>query len=370
MTNAITVKNTGLVYSNPKPYLRSIVAYHPSLTIITDSEFLATFDLGQAVEAFDYHTVVARSRDAGETWQVEQPLLKEIPPHTTHTIRTSLLRDGLMVGFGSLHHRDNADEGLINRETFGFAPVDLFLVRSTDLGRSWSKPEFIQPPLVGPSWETCHHLFELADGRWLVPLATWRAWNGDQPSGQQAVVLISDDRGQSWPSYGRTFGGGGKRGLVYLEQSVIQMHDGRILAISWQLDVETGINLPSIYSLSSDRGESFSTPLETGFLAQTAKMVQLRDGRLFCVYRRDDKPGLWGTLATLEKERWINLEDSPLWQGAESGMAGKLATGEKLSNLKFGYPSVRQVSDNEALILFWCQEDCVTRIRWIKVAIA
>jgi sialidase-1 len=369
MSTAITVKATGLVYSNPTPHLRSIVAYHPSLTLIGENEFLATFDLGEAVEALNYHTVVSRSTDRGDTWQVEGRLLREPKPSTTHTIRTSRLRDGSVVGFGGLQHRADSDSGLINRRTFGYVPVEPFVVRSSDGGRSWSKPEFIETPLVGPSWETSHHILELKDGRWLAPIATWRAWDGDQSSGQQAVVFISDDRGRSWPSFGRTFDGRSS-GILHLEQSVIQMHDERILALCWQHELQSGNNLPSIYSLSFDRGENFSPATETGFLAQTAKVIQLRDGRLLCIYRRSDRAGLWATVARIENDRWTNLDESPLWQGAESGMSGVLNSGEELSNLKFGYPSIRQISAHEVLVLFWCQEDCITHIRWIKLAVA
>ena len=52
----IEVLDTGLVYRNPKPYLRSAVAYHPSLVIFDDGEMVSTFDLGEAVEALNYRT--------------------------------------------------------------------------------------------------------------------------------------------------------------------------------------------------------------------------------------------------------------------------------------------------------------------------
>ena len=174
MSPAITVEASGVVYRNPRPNLRSIVAYHPSLVPLGAGELLATFDLGETVEALDYHTVAARSRDLGATWALEGPLLAQPPPGTTHTIRTRRLRDGTLVGFGGLHRR-SAGEGLVNRETFGFVPVDLFLIRSTDAGRTWGTREPILPPLDGPTWEMCHSIVELKSGRWLAPTATWRS---------------------------------------------------------------------------------------------------------------------------------------------------------------------------------------------------
>jgi len=368
MDKSIAVKGTGIVYRNPKPHLRSVVAYHPSLVPIGENEFIATFDLGQTVEALDYHTVLARSVDGGITWDLEHSLIPEPSPSTTHTIRTARFSDGSLVGLGGLHHRIDPEEGLVNRATFGFVPVDLFLVRSHDAGRSWSPLSRIEPPLVGPSWEICHPVVELSDGRWLAPTATWRGWNGDNPSGEMGVVLISDDAGKSWPAFGCSFDGR-ETGHSHLEQSVLQLHDGRILSVSWVIDVSTGKNFPNEYSLSSDRGETFTVSLPTGFTAQTCKVIQLFDGRLFCAYRRDDKPGLWATLAKLEGEKWVNLEDKPLWLGADSGMRGGTSSAQELSTLKFGYPSMKQLSNGDILLLFWCQEDCITNIRWIKIEV-
>lgn len=365
MDSSVAVSGTGLVYRNPSPHLRSIVAYHPTLTLISSSEYLATFDIGEAVEAFDYHTVVARSTDSGETWKVEGPLLTRPPSLTTHSIRTSLLKDGSIVGFGGFHRR-KPGENLVNRETFGLVPIDLFTVSSTNGGRTWSSPMLIETPLKAPSWEICHCMVETADGRWLAPTSTWRGWDGGNYSGDRAVVLISDDRGQSWPLHGVTFDGQQNQ-LSYLEQSVITLNDQSVLAVSWVYELENGASHPTAYSVSRDRGVSFGQPRETGLKSQTCKVIQLFDGRLLCVYRANDRPGLWATLARFDGNEWVNLCEAPLWQGADSGMHGTRNRADELSDLRFGHPTIRQVSNQEALILFWCQESCVTGIRWIKL---
>ena len=82
--------STGIVYRNPKPYLRSIVAYQPSLMVLSEIEILSTFDVGEAVESVDYHTMAARSRDGGATWELEGPLIPNPPPRTSHTVRTGV----------------------------------------------------------------------------------------------------------------------------------------------------------------------------------------------------------------------------------------------------------------------------------------
>jgi hypothetical protein len=335
------------------------------LSLLSNSEFLATFDIGQAVESFDYHTVVARSIDRGETWEFEGPLLKDLPPSTTHSVRTSRSADGSIIGFGGFYRR-TFEEDLVNRQTFGLVPVDLFTVSSTDGGRTWTSPRMVEPALIGPSWEICHSIVETSDGRWIAPTSTWRSWDGNDYPGDRAVALISDNRGESWPKYGITFDGRHNQ-LSYLEQSLVNLDDESLLAVSWVYDQKTGLTQPSVYSTSRDGGATFTEPRHTGFDAQTCKVLRLLDGRLLCVYRRNDRAGLWATLSRLEEGKWVNLSEAPLWQGAESGMKGILNSADELSGLQFGHPSIRQISASEVLILFWCQERCLTNIRWIKL---
>ena len=50
---------TGIVYRNPKPHLRALHTWHPSLVHLSGGELLVTFDLAQAVES------AQRARQAG-----------------------------------------------------------------------------------------------------------------------------------------------------------------------------------------------------------------------------------------------------------------------------------------------------------------
>jgi sialidase-1 len=358
----------GIVYRNPKPHLRSCVAYHPSVVLLGDKEVWATFDLGQAVESLDYHTVGTRSLDEGRTWKPEGPLIESPPPRTTHTIRTRRRTDGSVVGLGGFFRREDPEEGLVNRETSGFVPVDLFWISSRDGGRTWSRPRGVRPPLPATSWELCHPIVETASGRWLAPTATWRGWDGANPCGEQTVALISDNRGETWPRFGRIFDGR-ESGRSHLEVSMTPLRDGRLLAVAWAFSFDSGETYPTEYVLSADDGDTFADPRSTGFLAQTCKLLQLSDGRILCAYRRHDRSGLWGTIARLEEDRWINLGETALWEGALSGMAGKGPSGEELSELKFGYPSMCQLPGGHVLLLFWCREDCLTQIMWLRIEV-
>ena len=359
---------SGIVYKNPKPHLAAIHAWHPSLVLLPDGELLATFDLAQAVESFDYHTCLARSSDGGHTWSKPVPLFHDTSPRrATHSVRVGAVGDDTLVGFGARFYRDNPDEGLVNRENLGYVPMELFLLRSADSGDTWQGPQIIAPPLVGPAFELCHRIVEVADGRWLAPTSTWKGWNGEAPHGMQAIALVSHDRGRTWPEYLPVIDQTAA-GVISWEQGLTQLPDGRLVAVVWSFDEAGGRSLPNRYAVSHD-GKRFCAPRENGLLGETAKLLTLPDGRILCLYRRLDKPGLWANLVRIEGQDWINLEEAPLWQGTASGMSGARSSGDELSALKFGYPSMVQLPDGNVLAVFWCVEDCLHVIRWHRIEI-
>jgi hypothetical protein len=359
---------TGLVYRNPKPHLKSVHAWHPSLVRLDDGGLLAGFDLGEAAESLDYRTFTARSRDGGRTWDGPRPLFEDPVRHRcTHSVRLGRTRDGTVVAFGGRFYRDDPAEGLTNRANLGYVPMDLILLRSPDGGATWEGPRTVRPPLVGPAFETCHRVVELADGRWLAPTSTWRGWDGDAPNGMKAVALVSHDRGATWPEW-VTVIDRYDRGILSWEQGLTQLADGRLLAVAWSFDEKAGRSLPNCFAVSAD-GRTFSAPRANALHGETAKLLTLADGRVLCVYRRTDRPGLWANLVRVEGDDWVNLAEAPVWRGPASGMTGQRAAGDELSALQFGFPSMVQLPAGEVLAVFWCVEECLHVIRWARLAV-
>ncbi len=358
----------GIVYRNPKPHLKSIHAWHPSIVLLDDGSLLASFDLGEAVESLDYRSYLSRSPDQGRTWSPPRPWFDDpVQRRSTHTVRIGRVRDGTLVGFGGRFYRDDPEEGLTNRANLGYVPVELILLRSGDGGATWEGPTTIQPPLIGPSFEICHRVLELADGRWLAPTATWKDWNGAAPNGMKAVALVSHDRGRNWPEF-ITVADQYDRGVVSWEQGLTQLADGRLLVVVWSFDEGSGRSLPNCYAISAD-GRTFAPPRLNGLHGETAKLLTLADGRVLCLYRRLDRPGLWANLVHLDGDEWVNLAEAPLWRGPASGMTGQRSAGAELAALKFGFPSMVQLPGGDVLALFWCLEECIHNIRWVRLAI-
>jgi hypothetical protein len=183
----------------------------------------------------------------------------------------------------------------------------------------------------------------------------------------QAIALLSHDRGATWPEW-ITVVDQYDQGVVSWEQGLTQLADGRLLAVVWCFNEKTGRSLPNRFALSAD-GKRFSAPRENGLQGETAKLLTLDDGRVLCLYRRTDKPGLWASLVRIQGDDWVNLAEMAVWRGPASGMKGQGAAGDELSALKFGFPSMVQLPDGDVLAVFWCMEECLHVIRWARLKI-
>jgi sialidase-1 len=364
----IEVRETGLVYRNPRPELRSRHTWHPTLVRFDDGELLVTFDIAEADVALDYRTYASHSPDGGATWSSPTRLLPDPPGRpTTHSVRTNRVSDGSVVAMGGLAYRDDPEKSVVNVPTLGYTEMELILTRSVDRGRTWGAMERIAPPLVGPAFEVCHSVVELSDGRWVWPTSTWMGWDGDAPNGMNGILLVSEDQGRTWPSYVTDFDRWSEN-ILHWEQSFLELRDGRWLAVAWAVDLDTNQTLPTPYAVGRD-GRTFDHHGQTGFLAQTTKLIELPDGRILAVYRRNDEAGLWATVARLDGDRWENLETAPLWRGAPSGMSGATNPGDELAQLKFGFPQMVLEPDGTVFLVFWCEEDCIKNVRWLRLAV-
>ncbi|MDD5704503.1 MAG: sialidase family protein [Kiritimatiellae bacterium] len=367
---SIVIEDSALIFRNPKPHVRSLHAYFPSLVRLRDNSLVAAFDLGSAFEAVDVRSFTARSRDGGVTWSEPEPLVRfpDNPPVST-TCRIGRAKDGTLVGFGAIFNRSRTGEGLVNPQTMGFVPMKLFLTQSRDEGRTWSKPRIVKPGLGAAAYEVCSQILDCGKGRWLAPTSTWKGWNGEDPVGMKAVVLRSDDGGKTWPGHAIVMDGADK-GIFHWEIKLIELGGDRLLAVCWAHDGRAGKDLPNRYAISEDGGMSFCSPKLTGLHGQTCTPILLKDRRILCLYRRMDRPGLWANLARVEGARWINESETAIWGAATHGArSGKTTEIQAMSALRFGLPAMTRLAGGRIFAAFWCVEDGVSNIRWFRLRV-
>ena len=371
----IEIRGTDHIYRNPKPHLRARHAWHPTLVVIDQNRLIAAFDIGEAVESLDYRTYISRSHDSGQTWDAPVPifpdnLIQHPTRRTTHIARPRRMSDGTLVAFIGRFYRDDPDQGIWNPDTTGLVEMDLMVARSPDDGRTWEQPHHIAPPLVGQPFEVCHNIVELTNGQWLAPVSCLRRWTGEVPNGLKVIAMVSADQGQTWHTYMDILDDF-TNGIVHFEQSVVQLADGRLLAVGWGFDERSGKTKAVNYAISNDC-KTFSTPPRpTGLNGETSKLLALPDGRAVCVYRGIDPPGLCGTIVRLEGDEWRHEEPQVLWQGDRlTKMFGEATATEELRSLKLGCPNLALLPDGDVLVAFWCHEDELYNIRWIRLGVS
>lgn len=367
----IHVEAEGVIYRNPRPHVRAIHAWHPRLAPAADGRIIATFDLGEAVESLDYRTFISRSEDGGQSWSAptrlfHDDLLPRSDRRSTHLARPSRLGNGDLVAVIGRYFRDDPDAGIINHANMGLVDMEVFWARSSDDGLTWQPPVPIGPPLDGPCFEVAHPMLELSDGRWLAPLATWRGWNSVPPYHDKACALISSDQGRTWPDHLDVMDGSAES-IIYFEQGLAQLSDGRLLAVAWAFDGGKGTTRSIDWAVSD--GGPFTAPKRTGLTGETAKVMALPDGAALCVYRGTDPPGLCAGVLRVDRGELHATEPVALWQGERTQMVGAAPAGEELSNLKLGSPHMMALGRDRVLIAFWCCVNCVFHIRWVRVRI-
>ncbi|MCC6683045.1 MAG: exo-alpha-sialidase [Phycisphaeraceae bacterium] len=363
----VSILRTGLIYRNPAPHLRSQHAYYPSVIRLEDRAWLASFVLCSAMESMDAQIYLVRSEDDGETWSKPIPLHRKSPTHT-ETGRITQISDGQTVLLLSESERVDPNIGATNSATLGHVPNRMSLYRSDDGGITWQGPEWIDPPLVGPTFELCSPIVELPDGRWLLPTSTWRGWDGDAPNGMKAVVLISEDKGKTWPQYADVMDRYSE-GILHWEQKVTPIDDDRVLAMAWVYDENRRADLLNHYTVANQKALSFVTSMTTGLHGQTPELLHLGKGVVLCAYRRTDEPGLWACLAKIDASgKWQTLHQQCVWRPVlpppQKEGEGLI---EQFRGLKFGAPCLRRINQREVLLTFWCVEDSVADIRWVRL---
>ena len=84
----IDARETGLIYRNPAPDVRPIHAWHPSIVVLDDGEFVATYDLASHVEAIDYRPTwparVTAAAPGHRPFRWSRKIPKRVPPRTEY----------------------------------------------------------------------------------------------------------------------------------------------------------------------------------------------------------------------------------------------------------------------------------------------
>lgn len=345
------------LYENPIPAVRSRQASFPGLAVLPGGELLALFVIGEAFEAANCRTYVARSEDRGRTWQLEGELYDQAAMNLDYQFadcyKPTVLPDGKLVAVGYGFRRDNPDEGISNPETMEILPGYNVVTFSDDSGKTWTPPrrlnlgvdtvvEISGPCLVLPSGTL------LAAG----PPFTLKA------VGQHGLILASEDQGETWSIRSR-FYEPPEGNITAWETRLAVGPDGTVAALWWAFDLAAGEHLPNKIAFSHDEGRTWSEPIDTGITAQASNLMHLEKTHYLTIHshRADAAPGLYIRLVDLAGDRFRVLDQTCIWGGVDSLDKTKNMA-EQFTALKFGQPSLTRIAEDELLAVHWCVERC------------
>jgi hypothetical protein len=365
---AIEIEDSGLIYANPKPHLRSRQATFPTVIRLPSGALLAAFMVGEAFESADGHTELARSIDEGQTWEQLGPLPVGPTPHpVSESGRLSLAADGTVLCYGPRFDRSDPERSIGNAATNGLIDCEAVLYRSRDEGRSWSSPAVLPIPLPGP-YEIASPIVVLSDGRWLAPLSTWRNWEGEKLAGEKALALVSHDGGRGWNELLEVFADPEDQ-ITYWEQRIFAIGGGRLMATAWAHDHRSGADLPNQFVIAED-GRTFGPPRSTGQPGQTCSPLWLGDDRLLSVYNhRHGDPGVRAALVRFTAEEWQAETEVVLWGQGTPRVGGTTSIVGAMNQFRFGFPGVLALGDQRYLVSHWCMEDAQLVSRWTRIRV-
>lgn len=320
---------------------------HPAdIIALRNGELLVTAREGSEHISRDGDVILLRSRDQGKTWGDKQ-VISAVPNLDEREGCGIQLKDGtiLVAVYYNGLYRDNNDyewEEAKRRAKFGVDRQHLgtFIIRSTDNGRTWSKPNHISTKgmpftdIEGPADAP----IEMPDGSILLPVMGYNV-RGDSAN-EAAVMLKSVDKGATW-TYLSTMADdpGGKLGH-FQEPGIVRTKSGRIVAAIRNQGEDNAIWT----TWSDDAGKTWVPVRKSGMIGHPADLLQLADGRLLCTYgqrsARHADPG--GIRAT------FSLDNGETWQ-----VEKEVAIRQDFLNWDIGYPESMQLGDGRILTVYY-----------------
>ena len=194
--------------------------WHPTLVRFDDGEWLCTFDIAEADVSHDYRTYGARSPTTagrGPIPSASWPTRPAGPRRTRCASRgCPAARRARRVRRALLPRRPRGPSRepavpRIRRHGHVHHP----LPRSRpDVGGPVDRRPAARRAVVGGLPRHRRDPGRPLDG----PTSTWMGWNGEAPNGMNALFLVSEDRGRTWPTYVMEFDRWAE-GKIHWEQS-------------------------------------------------------------------------------------------------------------------------------------------------------
>jgi hypothetical protein len=179
-----------------------------------------------------------------------------------------------------------------------------------------------------------------------------------------AFAVFSHDDGRTWAEPRPTLNDPEER-LMYYDQRMVELPDGRLLTMAWVHDVVDDVTLTARAGYSSDGGRTWSEPFDTGLQGGPMNPLLLRDGRVLVVFARRTTPnGIRAVLSEDGGRTWDLERELVLWDETTRRVTGDVlpdvqrapddpALWGTMWGWTFGSPVAVQAPDGSVLVSFF-----------------
>ena len=381
-----------LVYRNPHPNNRAIVASAPTLAwsrLGSDEPFLlSAFRVGRAKMSTDGRVRLRASRDGGATWsdlpaEFASPFAGLPEPQPNHAgFHLGAASDGTTVLMACRFFMVEPGDPAWNDDAAGVVGADC-LAAFAQPGGGWERVTAYDFARHGDEWAIpCGPPLALAGGRWIFPMERHaRAYVPGWLRRYHAFAVFSDDGGRTWGDPVPTLNDPAER-LAYYDQRMVALPDGRILTMAWVHDVVNDATLTARAGTSDDGGRTWSAPFDTGILGGPINPVRLADGRILAAYARRTAPrGIRVALSEDAGATWATDDELVLWDEATRRATGTRASSRDVPDADvplwgtmwgwtFGGPTAVQLPDGTVAVTFFATGfDGVPAIRCVQLEV-
>jgi hypothetical protein len=281
-----------------------------------------------------------KSANGGNSWTRPVSLFRGTEPHQGHQLAAiTRLSSGALVAASTRFEFLFAGKVRWRR---GSETSGVYLRTSTDGGSHWTSTQKIDTGAFRSVW-TRGSIVEMPDGTLLLPLAGQKGERyaaANEPI--ESFVLRSKDGGRSW-EFHSTVARDSAGTIDYDEPSMVSLGGRRLLCVL-RAHESPRQDPPGGYlhtAISEDGGATWSAVSKTSMWGHPANLLRLRDGRILCTYgyRMHPNPGVRGCVSE-DGAQWkpekifaikevANLESNQLQIGCPSSVElsdGKILT--------------------------------------------
>ena len=383
-----------MIQSSPRPGGRVEIYSGTALTSYIDGDdevLLCAFRVGTQKVGSDGRIVLRESRDGGRSWMpVLSPLdaqhAGELAPAASNLqlagphIGSSA--DGTVVLVAARMRVVDEGEPGFDAQAAGIVDAECVLLRLRD--GQWSEPVVLDGRRTPDEWAIpCGPPVDLGGGRWLAPAERHaKAYMPEWLRNYHAFELLSLDDGMSWSVAGPMLNDP-DRGVVYYDQHVTRLDDGRLLALAWVHDVIDDVTLTARAGWSDDEGSTWSAPRETWLRGGPAAPVNLGGDRVIAAYpHRTGPASVRVCISDDGGSTWDPASEFVVWDETTRTVTGApadapIASGEPgplwdtMWGWSFGLPTITALRDGTIGLAFYAMDpDGAPVVRFARLSVS